>query len=57
MRASKRIDRSYWDNFDESIMKNNGYIDCNPLRPLRNNINKVAPILKYMNIPEEKWMI
>jgi hypothetical protein len=57
MRASKRIDRSYWQQFDENIMNNNGYIDCNPLRPLRNNIEKVSPILEYMKLPKEKWMI
>jgi hypothetical protein len=56
MRASKRIDRSNW-NIDMDKLKNNEYIDSNPLRPLSDNLDKVKPILNYLGIPKEDWLI
>lgn len=53
---TRRIDRSRWNLFSENKMKNGFYIDCVPLRPFNNNIDKLSSILEYMKIDKNDWI-
>lgn len=50
MKCSKRIDRSYWNEFQLELLNQNYYIDSNPLRPFNKYFNYIVPILKKINI-------
>lgn len=53
-KALLRIDRSWWkQSYDEFKLKNNYYIDVQPLRPFDENIDKLIPILKTIGINTE----
>ena len=49
-----RLDRHWsdWNNQAEILdnLKNNYYIDCQPLRPLKENMGKMENLLKHLNL-------
>jgi len=50
--ALKRIDRGNW-HFDEKLLYEDYYIDSHCLRPLEGNVNRIAPLIEYLEIPIE----
>ena len=58
MKAAKRVDRAEWPkHLTIDFLKNNHFIDCNPLRPFNKYYPNIMPILKYMNLDINKEKI
>ena len=50
-RAHRRIDRWSWDSqFSYEKLKNGHYLDCWPLRPFKDNFEKLKPFLKLLQL-------
>jgi len=54
MRCARRIDRAEWNKFDINKMNEGYYLDANPLRPFDKYFNYLLPIVKYMNVSDNK---
>jgi hypothetical protein len=54
--AVRRIDRIKW-GIDINNLNNGYYIDSQPVRPFNNNIDKLKPILNYLGIEENNWIL
>ena len=52
--CTRRVDRGWWNKLDLNLLKQNYYIDSNPLRPFNSNFNHIAPILQYLKIKGNK---
>ena len=57
LKPPDRIDRSWWPrNCNTSNMdyvKQHNYIDCFPVRPYNQNINRLMPVLRYIGLSDD----
>jgi len=51
-----RIDRGWW-GWDQKKLEGGYYLDCNPLRPMNKNYDKMKGVLDFLNIDFEKVII